>query len=57
MDISGISQKHRGTQGEGGREVSSEKLSHKNAIKNEKRTPLDFLTTPSNLLKRIWSKN
>jgi len=40
-----------------GEVVSSEKLSHKNAIKHEKSGPrLDFLTTPSTPLKRIWPK-
>ena len=50
---------HRGG---GGGVVSSEKLSHKNAIKHEKGKksghPFDFLTTPSTppQKKRIWPK-
>jgi hypothetical protein len=42
--------------GGGGRGLWSEKLSHKNSIKHEKVDPLDFLTTPSTPLKRIWPK-
>jgi hypothetical protein len=36
--------------------VRSGKLSHKNAIKHKKGTLLDFMTTPSIPLKRIWPK-
>jgi hypothetical protein len=39
-----------------GEGVRSEKLSHKNAIKREKRGPLDFLTTHSTPLKIILPK-
>jgi hypothetical protein len=45
---------HRGWGGGGG--VRPENLSHKNAIKHDKGDPLDFLTTPSIPLKRIWPK-
>jgi hypothetical protein len=39
---------HRGEGGGGrGREIKFEKFGHKNAIKLEKRGPLDFLTTLS----------
>jgi ABC-type arginine/histidine transport system permease subunit len=36
--------------------IKIKKWSHKNAIKFEKGTPLDFLTTPSTLLQIIWPK-
>jgi hypothetical protein len=45
---------HRGAGGRRG--FKGSKFFHKNEIKHEKADPLDFLTTPSTPLKRIWPK-
>jgi hypothetical protein len=41
----------------GGEVVRSEKFGNKNVIKYEKGDPLDFLTTQSTPLKRVWPKH
>jgi hypothetical protein len=48
---------HRCTRGVGGEGVRLEKFDNKNEIKHEKGDPVDFLTTPSTPLKKIYPKS